>query len=265
MIEKVDLFCPNLKRKVHIEISIPKHRNKEDVFDSLYMLDGQNIYKDKDASFGHSLHMERYLSIMSLKYGKRICGIAIYNAGSDRGRTNEYSPFKLEGNAKSLIKRQRLEVCEAFTYDFINTIIPYIQEHYPVKKEAENTFMFGSSLGALYTTFITNKYPNYFGGAGLFSNCPFICENAFYAFLEKNLNKDLKVFNYVGLEETSDGSFDKTLYYNSTLKLHKFFMEKGLKTKLVIDCYGVHNEKTWEKHIMQFLSFLYFDDFELCN
>lgn len=264
MLQKFDLYLPKTKRKVRITVSIPRNYQNSDVmYDSLYMLDGQNIFKNSDAAFGHSLHMGKYLSIMATNFQKRICGIAISNAGSDLGRLNEYMPWKVENSSHEEWDQQDVRVCKAFAYDLTHTIIPFIQGKYPVKKDKESTCLMGSSLGALFTCYATNAFPEYFGAAGLFSNCPFLAPNAFKRFIKSNLNKECRNFIYVGKRESSDGSYDENMYYNDAVRLHNFFKKNGVQSRLKVDVNGVHNEETWEKHIMSFLSYVYFDDIEI--
>lgn len=261
MIEKMNLYCPNLRRKLKISVSIPKNYKQSDVeFDALYMLDGQNIFKDSDAAFGRSLRMGKYLAIMARKYNKRICCIAIHNSESDLGRINEYTPFPIEMKASEEWDSHDLSISKAYTKDFISTIIPYINSRYPIKKNPQNNFIMGSSLGALYAIYIANTYPKYFSGVGLFSPATFLCKTALRSHLTKNLNKNLRSFIYVGLEETSDDCFDKSLYFDEAKMLYSQLKENNCKTRLSISSSGTHDEETWEKHIMEFLSFMYYDD-----
>ncbi len=264
MLQKFDLYLPKTKRKVKITVSIPRnYQHSDTVYDSLYMLDGQNIFKNSDAAFGRSLHMGKYLSIMATNFNKKICGIAIANAGSEIGRLNEYMPWKVENKANDEWKEQDSRICKAFAYDLTHTIIPFIQGRYPVKKGKESTYLMGSSLGALFTVYVTNQFPECFGAAGIFSNCPFLAPKAFTKFIHANLNKDCRNFIYVGRKEFSDGLYDEGMYYNDSVKLHEYFKKNNVKSRLVVDVNGIHNEETWEKHIMQFLSYIYFDDIDI--
>lgn len=264
MLQKFDLYLPRTKRKVKITVSIPRnYHNSDVVYDSLYMLDGQNIFKNQDAAFGRSLHMGKYLSIMATHFNKHICGIAISNAGSDIGRINEYMPWKLEALASDSWKEQDVNVCKDFTYDLMHTIIPHIQGRYPVKADKESTYIMGSSLGALYACYLGNSYPDTFGAVGLFSNCPFLAPKAFKKFITGSLNTNLRNFHYVGMKESSDGMFDENLYYKESKKLHEYLLSCGVKSKLVVDVNGIHNEETWEKHVLDFLSFIYFDNVDI--
>ncbi|MCQ2771897.1 MAG: hypothetical protein MJ238_01280 [Bacilli bacterium] len=264
MLQKFELFLPRSKRKVRITVSIPRNYNNSGiVYDSLYMLDGQNIFKNHEAAFGRSLHMGRYLGVMANNFDKHICGIAISNAGSDLGRINEYMPWKLEALAEKHWEEQDLEVCKSYTYDLLHTVIPYIQERFPVSKDKDHTYIMGSSLGALYACYLGNAYPQSFGAVGSFSNCPFLAPIAFQNFMESHLNPELRNFHYVGMRESSDGMFDENAYFNETKKLHEYLKSQGVKSKLVVDVNGVHNEETWEKHVLDFLSFVYFDDIDI--
>lgn len=256
MIKTFYLYCKTVKRKVKIAISIPRdYKNNNITYDALFMLDGENIFKDSYATYGRSLRMGKYLSIMSNEFNKHICCIGIYNAGSDEGRTNEYTPFKLEYNKHNY--KQDVNVCKNFTYDFINTIIPYIKDNYPINN---NYYLMGSSLGALYSLYLCNLYKDLFKGVGLFSLASFLCKNSVTKFLDTNIDKNIRCFMYVGKEEFSDNLYDPKTYYDEALRIYNILKNNGVKIKLSVDVNGKHNEATWEKHIMEFLSFMYNDD-----
>lgn len=258
MIKKISLYCKTLKRKLELAISIPAdYKTSQIKYDALFMLDGENIFKDSEASFGRSLRMGKFLASMANKFDKRICCIGIYNAGSEMGRINEYTPFKIEGVSSDEWKKQDTNVCRAFTKDLVDVVIPYIKEEFNI---SDTSFIMGSSLGALYVCYLTNSYPGLFKGCGLFSCASFLCANALTKHLEKNRDKDLRNFIYVGLNEKSDEIFDSKIYYNEAKRLYDIFKDNDIKVRLSVDASGIHNEATWEKHIMEFLSFMYSDD-----
>lgn len=248
MLKSYKIFCPNLNKFITLEIYIKKHK-KGQINDALYILDGQNAFKDKDATFKRSLRFTKYVDLFKDTRNINICAIAIKSYEDDIERTNEYLPYKFEINTK-WNKNQNLSISKAFTNDFINTIIPFINAIFNIN----DSYIFGASLGALYASFIANNY-TIFKGCGLFSICPFLCEKAFYKDLSINKRQKLKTFIYVGKNEESDSLFDKDLYLNSALKLYDFLNNDN--TRLLIDENGVHNEESWEKHIIDFLSFIY--------
>lgn len=263
MLIRKELLLPHLKRNIKIVISIPRNYDKAKImYDTLYVLDGQNCFKDHDSSFGTSLHMGKYLSIMA-KHNHRICCVALYNAGSDLGRLNEYAPFLVTRRSSKEWEKQNIEVFKAFEKDFFEVIVPFIQNNFPVSLKAKDTFIFGSSLGALCASYFANHHPDVFGGVGLFSNCPFLCEEAYFKDLDKHHNKKCRTFIYVGMKENSDGIFDEFAYFNASKRMYDSFISYKTPTKLVISEYGHHHESIWEKHLLEFLSFMYSDDISI--
>lgn len=55
MIEKFEVFISTLERERRITVFLPKnYRDSSKSYPVLYMHDGQNIFEDRDASFGIS-------------------------------------------------------------------------------------------------------------------------------------------------------------------------------------------------------------------
>ena len=259
MIEYYTLFLPKSNREVKIEISGPRYRNGIK-FDTLYLLDGQNAFLDSHAAFGRSIRATRCFSIAAKELGKRILGVAIYNSGSDLGRVNEYSPFKIENTLSDEWKEQNLEAFNNFKYDFYNTIIPFIDKNYNTYDDPNHRFIYGSSLAAvtaIYFGFDNKKLFNYIGA---FSTASFLFKNDFYNFLENNKDKNKNIFLYVGKNETSDNSIDDKLYIDSAKELYDFFKKNKNRTRLSIDLNGIHDEETWGNHLFEFINFIYNDD-----
>ena len=263
MIEYFKLYLPKSKREVKIDVSVP--RNKENIkFDCLYMLDGQNAFKDNRASFGRSLRATKSFGFAAKEMGKRILGIGIHNSGSDLGRVNEYSPFKIDYSLNEEWKKQNIKVCYNFCDDLINVIIPFIENRYNTYKSKEHRYIYGSSLAAITALYLGFKYDS-FGYIGSYSTASFLFENDLFKFLDKNIKTDRNVFLYVGKYEVSDDLKDNSLYYNCSIKLFNYFKENNIKTRLAIDPKGLHNEETWGNHIIDFLNFIYYDDLYFFN
>ena len=70
----------------------------------------------------------------------------------------------------------------------------------------------------------------------------------------------MKLFLYVGKKESSDGSYDQRLYYNTSLELYKAVKKRNAKARLVVSDSGIHSEATWEEQLLDFFSFMYFED-----
>ncbi|MDE7264125.1 MAG: hypothetical protein K2N64_05650 [Anaeroplasmataceae bacterium] len=256
MTEYITLYLPKSKKEIKIEISLPRHYNKTTLLDSVYFLDGQNAFKDAHAAFNRSIRATKYMGYMAYITNRKLLGIAIHNAGSEMGRINEYTPFKITNAASSEWEAQDLNICHNFCDDFIHVIIPYIEKKYPSSK---TRFIYGSSLAAMTAIYLGYKY-DAFQGIGAFSTATFLCKEAVNQFLEESFKPEVKLFLYVGKKESSDGSYDQKLYYNTSLELCEYAKKKKGKVRLVVSDSGVHSESTWEYQLLDFLSFMYFDD-----
>ena len=259
MIEYYTLFLPKSNREVKLEISGPRYRNGIK-FDTFYFLDGQNAFLDSHAAFGRSIRATKCLSVAAKEMGKRILGIAIHNSGSDLGRVNEYSPFKIENPDIDEWKSQDVIECQNFCYDFVNTIIPFIEKNYDTYKDKNHRFIYGSSLAAVTALYIGFKYKDLFKYIGAFSTATFLFKNEFYKFLDENKDKNKDVFIYVGKRETSDNSYDENIYIDSAKELYNYFKQNKNRVRLSIDLNGIHDEETWGNHLFEFINFIYNDD-----
>lgn len=257
MTELFKLYLPNVKREITIELSIPKNSHQE--MDTLYFLDGQNAFTDQHATYKRSIRASKYLNQISEETGRPILGVGIYNAESDLGRISEYAPFKLTNLASSAWKKQDLAWFQHFCKDFINLIIPTIESRFNI---SSHRFIYGSSLAALTAIYLGYHY-NLFEGIGAFSTASFLCPKAMEEFIKKEFKPAVKLFLYVGKKEISDDLYDEELYYQTAKDLHKLTRRLGGHTRLVISQKGTHCEAFWEKQLMEFLSFLYFDSISL--
>lgn len=258
MLEYYNIFLPKSKREVKIEVSVP--RNKINIkFDTLYFLDGQNAFKDSHAAFGKSIGAAKTLGECAKTMGKRILGVAIYNSGSDLGRINEYTPFKIDNPIDQSWNEHDPINCFNFCDDLISSIIPFIECKYNTYKNKNHRFIYGSSLAAVTAMYLGVNY-NAFNYIGSFSTASFLFEEKYFEFLESHSLKNKNIFLYVGRKESSDGEYNKELYYNSALNIYNYLKNKKVRTRLVIDKLGEHNEASWERHIIDFINFIYFED-----
>lgn len=257
MVEYYKLYLPKSKREIKIEVSGPRNKNNI-VFDTMYFLDGQNAFHDSHAAFGRSIRATKKLSFAAKELNKRILGIAIYNSGSNLGRINEYTPFKIDNPAEKEWLLHDVKNCHNFCDDLIFTIIPFIEKHYNVSKDKNHRFIYGSSLAAITALYLGFKY-DVFGYIGSFSTASFLFEEKLHNFLLDN-KKNINVFLYIGKNEKSDDIYDDTLYLKSSKKLYNLFKNNNINTRLVIDVNGIHNEEYWDKHLLDFINFIYNND-----
>ena len=259
MVEYYTLFLPRSNREVRIEVSVPRFQSGIQ-FDTLYLLDGQNAFKDQNSAYGRSIRATKCLSFTAKEMGKRIIGIAIHNSGSDLGRVNEYAPFKIVNSPIEKWNLQDLDECNKFCDDFVNVIVPFIDENYNTYKDPDHRFIYGSSLAAITAIYLGFKYKNIFNYIGAFSTATFLFKDDFYKFLNDYSNKKKNVFIYVGKKETSDDNYNQNVYFESSKELYYYFKDHKNRVRLSIDSQGIHNEETWGNHLQEFINFIYYDD-----
>ena len=117
-----------------------------------------------------------------------------------------------------------------------------------MKMERGELVGFNRCLGYNYDSFET---------IGAFSTASFLFKDDFYKFLDKNIDKQRKVFLYVGKAEESDDIFDQDIYLNSSIELLHYFENHNTKARLVISAKGIHNEECWDKAFSDFISYIY--------
>lgn len=257
MIDNYSLYLPNSKREVRIQVSSPRYKDNI-VFDTVYFLDGQNAFSDQVSAFGRSIRATKHIGSVARHIGKRIIGVAVFNSGSDMGRVNEYSPWKMTTTFTPEWANSDPEECKKYHYDFLHTIIPFIESKY---KTSGKRGIYGSSLGAVMAAYMC-FYDDTFDSCGLYSLASFLFEPHFTNFvLEKIENiKKKRVFIYVGKEEQSDDRDTKDTFLKTSLVFNKILTDNDVKSRLVISIYGVHNEETWDRNFMDYLTFIYFDN-----
>ncbi len=257
MIENFRVYLPKSKREVKIQISSPRHKDNI-IFDTVYFLDGQNAFSDYVSAFGRSIRATKHIYMAAKNMGKRIIGVAVFNSGSDMGRVNEYSPWKMVNPLIPEWSNSDPKICMNYHYDFIHTIIPFIESKYNV---SNNRAIYGSSLGAVMAAYMCFK-DDVFNSCGLYSLANFLFEPNFSDFVKENIEniKKKRVFIYVGKEEQSDDRDTKEIFLHSALDLNKLLSDNDVKTRLVISYYGSHNEETWDHNFFDFLTFIYYDN-----
>lgn len=255
MIKYINLYLPISNKEIRIEISLPENYNRNMKCDTIYLLDGQNAFLDKNATFKRSIRATKHFDYISNVTNQNIIGIGIYNTPTEMGRINEYTPFKITNKEFSQWSFNDTSICHNFCDDLIKTIIPYIDANYNTTK---NRYIYGSSLAAMTAIYLGYKY-NKFKGIAAFSTATFICQDAVNDFINNNFKKSIKLFLYVGKKESSDGS-NNDIYYNTSLDLYKLIKSKNCNVRLVVSEKGIHCEKTWESQLLDFLSFIYFDE-----
>lgn len=237
-------YIPQLKRKRRVLIYLPEdYATSRKRYPVLYMHDGQNLF-DQATSFSGEWGVDEYMD--TTRAGKCIV-VGVDNGGQKR--VNEYCPYDFSPDGKTVKDNPG----EGQQYvDFLaKTLKPYIDKRYRTKKESRNTFISGSSMGGLISLYAIIRYPDVFGGAGVFSPSVWICKDELLQLIGKRGTKVKgRVYLYCGKKE-GPGMVPNTL-----LTFEKLAAVSKARITTVIRDEGTHNEAVWRKEFPLFYEWI---------
>jgi len=154
----------------------------------IYMHDGQNLF-DPKASFskvdwGIDETMTRLIK------ENKINAAIIVGIWNMPRRTIEFMPqraFDVRDKTKRKSKNIDKKSAESDKYlkFLVSELKPFIDKTYRTKSDRKNTFVMGSSMGALMSLYAVGEYPDIFGGAGCLSTHYPLGEGVILNYLEK--------------------------------------------------------------------------------
>ena len=239
-------------------------KNSEEAkkFPVLYMLDGQNIWDQKNLPW-QGWKVET--SMERLVQEGKIQSAVIVGIPNNRNRTKEYAGWCDElpdgdvvtdsAEFKRYANEHRLMIVEE--------IIPFVEANYNVISDRNARVIAGSSYGAFCSAYIASENPDVFSGAGLFSGGStgfeqIIAKNGF------NFSSDNKVRFYL---DCGTGDALEMILLPGTQHLKEYILSKGYKQAEKPSDDGdlfyqesvghSHNEKAWSLRIPDFLEFMF--------
>jgi predicted alpha/beta superfamily hydrolase len=236
-------LIPQLKRTRKIWVYLPEnYATGTERFPVIYMQDGQNIF-DNATAYSGEWGIDEYFDSLERDI-KKCMVVAIDNGGTKR--LNEYCPynFKLAGVAAG--SRSNKGEGNAYVDFLVKTLKPYIDRNYRTEADKENTFIAGSSLGALISLYAVLKYPAVFGAAAVFSPAFWIAPKIFDDIKTKGKKLSSKIYFFAGKLESET-------IVTGTRKAHGELKKISRSTiKMVISEEGRHNEGTWRNEFPLF-------------
>ena len=160
----------------NVYVWLPDNYSKGKKYAVVYMSDGQNLF-DPEKMFNHQEWRVDETFGGLLKEGKIRNCIVVGVANSFRTRSQEYFPqdvFDLYSpELKEYSKSKRLGEDDLLGNNYLRFLVeelkPFIDKTYSTRKDRDNTFHMGSSMGGLISSYAVARYPEVFGGAGCLS------------------------------------------------------------------------------------------------
>lgn len=259
--EEHHLPVPYYHTQRRIRVLLPKDYHKEEwaTYPVLYMHDGQNIFYSKESFSGYSWKI-----IPTLKNNKQLPKMIVVGIdNAEENRLNEYAPWMTDVGTTPETASVGGDGM-AYAQWVVNTVKPFIDDHYRTKKEPEYTLLAGSSMGGIITAYMGAAYPNVFGRLGVFSLASWFSERDFLRFLKHHpLLSESKVFIQVGTKEGDevDEQFAPNMnqtYIDCALHYYQSLLSTGTpldQIRLKIMANEIHHEKHWANHFLEFLEF----------
>ena len=261
----------------NVDVWLPAQYDPQKKYAVLYMQDGQMLFDSTLTWNKQEWGVDETLSqLMSENKIKDCIVVGIWNGG--RSRHAEYFPQK---PFESLSASQQEMVYNAYRSNgqsiffgipimsdrYLNFLTqelkPFIDKTYATKTDRSNTFIAGSSMGALISLYAICEYPSIFGGAACLStHWPglFTMENnpvpgAFFSYLEQSLPSPTRHRIYFDHgTETLD-----SMYASLQKSVDLIMAKRGYKSKQWLSRSWPgqdHSERSWRGRFALPASFL---------
>ena len=231
-------------------IYVPEH-NENEKLPVVYMTDGQNLFDDNATPFG-SWEVVKAVE-NEMKNG--LSGAVI--VGIDNG--NVYRDSEL--TPKSIGEIQHREYFndiftpqgEIFDDFLMNTVVPYVEENFPVRTDRRGRAVCGSSSGGLMSFFSGVEHSGFFSFIGAFSPA-FLCytNDDWRNYL---LNKMTDNMPYLYIYSGNGDELEQVIF-EGTEMMYDLLPETGYPYDMmneVILFENEHNEKAWREIFPDFL------------
>lgn len=229
-------YIPQLNRNRRIWLYLPPgYEKSKKKYPVLYMHDGQNIF-EAATSYSGEWGVDEFLDSMFTQSKKEVIVVGIDNGNFKR--MNEYNPWEFQNFGKG----------EGDEYvDFlVKTLKPFIDQHYRTLKNKSNTFIAGSSMGGLISLYAVLKYPQVYGGAGIFSPAFWTASGIDSTTIADAKKINSRLFFYAGGKEGDSMVPDMK-------RIEKEIKERSQSpVKELIDPEARHNEAAWRKYFPAF-------------
>lgn len=246
-----------LPRQVDVWLPPDYGLNPEKKYPVIYMQDGQFSFLSVRALVGWGLD-DVLLQLIKENKIPEVIIVAVWHTAN---RWLEYAPnrpvetFFDEAEQLGLKDSGFYPDGDNYLNFLIHELKPFIDSEYAVLKDCKNTFLLGSSMGAVISAYGICEYPDVFGGAGCISTHWPIYKGIMVDYLEKYLPVPGKNKFYFDMgSENIDSSYGR---FQSSVDV--FMGNKGFRDNVdwMSRRYdGDHSALAWSKRVHIPLTFL---------
>ncbi len=232
-----------------VRVYVPAHEEGERL-PAVYMTDGQNLFDKESSGFGCWYTREAVRDVRK-ESGRAAILVGIHN--DNPRRTDELSPrtigeIQYRGDDSERICPEG----EIFDDFLLHTVMPAVEERFPVRKGRDFTAFCGSSMGGLFAFYTALRHPEIYSAAGVLSP-------AFLLYAPEDLRRWIHaglreekpfLYLYSGAGEPLEKEICDSLLWTRDI-LDECWPEE--KRKLLIQPEKIHHEVAWEPVFRDFL------------
>ncbi len=236
-----------LKRRAYLYLPRAYDEEPERRFPVLYMLDGQNVFLDSEASFGRSWRMYDYMNWTETP----VIIVAVESNPIGNNRLCEYSPFThTESDLGEIEGRGRIMM------DWMVRVLKkQIDRRFRTLPDREHTAICGSSMGGLLSLYAACHYSDTFSRAACLSPSVWVDPAKVRRMLHRaRIHSDTVVYMDYGSEEM--GNHPETA--DVLPSVFQSLYAQGVHLTFRIVPHGVHSEACWEEQVPVFMACLGF-------
>jgi predicted alpha/beta superfamily hydrolase len=226
-----DFAMPQFGRTRRIWLYLPPAYETSGLsYPVLYMHDGQNLF-DASTSFAGEWEVDETLNDLYQQGLHVPIVVGIDNDGAER--MNEYTPWAhpIYGGGDG----------ELYMQFIVETLKPYIDQHYRTLPGREHTGIMGSSLGGLISHYGALAYQDVFSKAGIFSPSFWFSDSVWSFTSEAGHQQPFRIYLMCGGAEGQNT-------INNMIAMQDSLMDAGFaedETSLLVVPGGGHNEQLW--------------------
>lgn len=232
-------LIPQLKRTRRVWIYLPASYcdGSAKKYPVLYMHDGQNVF-DNATSYSGEWGVDEFLDSTALKQ----CIVVAVDHGGHK-RLNEYNPYDNDRFGKG--------EGDGYVDFLVKTLKPFMDKRYRTQKDKKNTWIAGSSMGGLISLYAVLKYPEVFGGAGVFSPAFWISGTKIFDDIRTRGKKvNARIYFYGGKQEGESMVPDMLKAFDAMSAVSPSVMITVIRDE------GRHHEPAWRKEFPLFYEWM---------
>ncbi|MBQ7885531.1 MAG: alpha/beta hydrolase [Clostridia bacterium] len=234
-----------LERRAYLYLPAAYDEEPDRRFPVLYMLDGQNVFLDSEASFGRSWRMYDYLNWSEAP----VIVVAVASNPIGNNRLCEYSPFTHEEPGLGEIEGRGRVMMDWM----VRVLKPQIDRHFRTLPGREDTAIAGSSMGGLLSLYAACCYSGVFSRIACLSPSVWVDPGRVRKMLRRaRIKPDTTVYLDYGADEIDNHEDTAGVLPSVFQSLYA----QGVNLTFRIIPHGVHSEACWEEQVPVFMQCL---------